>query len=205
MSELRRRAIKLKFTQLTIGAMLGHMSSYRVRLGFFRWRDQAKKVSVELEVDEVGPVVEEVHHHQLRDRNMKYFLRDEAYTPIEIHRISQWARGRTKEYLARTITRMQHYDSKDGDKYLKPKMFDRWKLFTRVRKLIRYLLNNMENRMQPVKADLSVAFIRWKQACFNHDYMKTRQQLVEKATHKDENARRLAAVLMQAEDFKEQM
>ena len=63
MSELRRRAIKLKFTELTIGAMLGHMSSYRVRLGFFRWRDQAKKVSVELEVDEVGPVVEEVHHH----------------------------------------------------------------------------------------------------------------------------------------------
>ncbi len=31
-----------------------------------------------------------------------------------------------------------------------------------MRKLLRYILRNIENKLQPVKADLSVAFNRWK-------------------------------------------
>lgn len=49
-----------------------------------------------------------------------------------------------------------------NDNYLKPRMFDRWKKYVKIRKLIRYLLNNMENRLCPNKADLSIAFNRWK-------------------------------------------
>ena len=41
-------------------------------------------------------------------------------------------------------------------------MFDRWRMFVRQRKLIGYLLANMENKLQPKKVDLSVAFNRWK-------------------------------------------
>ena len=41
-------------------------------------------------------------------------------------------------------------------------MFDRWKLFVKMRKLMRYILRNVENRLQPVRADLSIAFNRWK-------------------------------------------
>jgi len=46
--------------------------------------------------------------------------------------------------LSRAVARMRHY-TKDEDKYLKPKMFDRWREFVRIRKLVRYLLNKMEN------------------------------------------------------------
>lgn len=56
---------------------------------------------------------------------------------------------------------MRHY-TKEGDLYLKPKMFDRWRMFVKQRKLIGYLLSNMENKLQPEKVDLSVAFNRWK-------------------------------------------
>ncbi len=41
-------------------------------------------------------------------------------------------------------------------------MFDRWRLFVKQRKLIKYLLRNMENRLQSTKCDMSIAFNRWK-------------------------------------------
>ena len=44
-------------------------------------------------------------------------------------------------------------------------MFDRWKQFVKMRKLIRYLLNNMENCLQASKADKHRAFQRWKRTC----------------------------------------
>lgn len=46
--------------------------------------------------------------------------------------------------------------------YLKPKMFGRWVLFVKMRKLVKYHLNNMQNKLTPVKADLSIAFNRWQ-------------------------------------------
>jgi len=41
-------------------------------------------------------------------------------------------------------------------------MFDRWVAFVKFRRLLRYLGRNMMNKLQPVKADLSIAFNRWK-------------------------------------------
>jgi hypothetical protein len=41
-------------------------------------------------------------------------------------------------------------------------MFDRWRFFVKQRKLLKYLLRNLENRLQSTKCDLSIAFNRWK-------------------------------------------
>ncbi len=41
-------------------------------------------------------------------------------------------------------------------------MFDRWRMFVKIRKLVRYIITNMENKLQPRKADLCYAFNRWK-------------------------------------------
>lgn len=56
---------------------------------------------------------------------------------------------------------MRHF-TKVGDAYLLPKMFDRWRMFVKIRKLVGYLLRNLDNKLRPVNADLSVAFNRWK-------------------------------------------
>ena len=61
--------------------------------------------------------------------------------------------------IRKTIARMRHVA---GDSYLKPKMFDRWRQFVNMRKLLRYILRNLENKLKPVRADLSIAFNRWK-------------------------------------------
>lgn len=97
----------------------------------------------------------------MRYENYRNFLQDQGYTPTEISTIQGWAKGRARELLQRSIARMRHYTT-DKDLYLKPKMFDRWRMFVKQRKLVAYLLRNMENKLQPLKVDLSVAFNRWK-------------------------------------------
>jgi len=54
---------------------------------------------------------------------------------------------------------MKHYNETG---YLKPKMFDRWRQYIKMRQLVRYLLKSMENKLLPVKSDLAIAFGRWK-------------------------------------------
>jgi hypothetical protein len=41
-------------------------------------------------------------------------------------------------------------------------MFDRWRMFVGMRKLLRYIMRNMSNKLKPITADLSVSFNRWK-------------------------------------------
>jgi hypothetical protein len=65
----------------------------------------------------------------------------------------------SKNLISKTIACFNHVT---GDSYLIPKMFDRWRQFVHMRKLLRYILRNIENKLQPLKADLSVAFNRWK-------------------------------------------
>lgn len=157
----RNKAFSHKGRHLVISSVIGHWNSRGLRRQFNLWKSQCLKEEAAEFVNEQGPIVEEVLREQLRFENCKNFLRDQAYTPSEVSDISDWAKGRTRELLARSVARLQHY-SKSTDLYLKPKMFDRWKMFVKIRKLVRYLLRNMENKLHPVRADQSIAFNRWK-------------------------------------------
>lgn len=48
--------------------------------------------------------------------------------------------------MARSIARLKRSDQED-DSYLLPVCFDRWREFVKVRKLVGYMLNFMENKM----------------------------------------------------------
>lgn len=141
--------------------MLGHFFSRQLRDTFLKWKYQAKLASTVIEVNETGPVVEEVLNHEIECSALISFMADQAYTPKEIEQAVEISQNNVNEHLQRTISRIKHYTQHD-DLYLKPKMFDRWKLYVKMRKLMRYILRNVENRLQPVRADLSIAFNRWK-------------------------------------------
>jgi hypothetical protein len=88
---------------------------------------------------------------------------------------------------------MKHYTEED-DLYLKPKMFDRWKLYVSMRKLIRYHLTNMSNKLKPIKSDLSIAFNRWKLSISErYNFLKgtDRLILVDKAIEGDARLKKL--------------
>lgn len=122
--------------------------------------------------------MKEVQHEQLRHENLKHFMRDEAYTNKEIECASDWAAQRSTELLARAVTRLQHkLDGKD----ILSRLFDRWRMFIKLRKLVKFLLNKITNHLSPKKADMSLAFRRWHQAVFNNDRRQTRDYLVAKA------------------------
>lgn len=54
---------------------------------------------------------------------------------------------------------MRHYNKSD---YVKPKMFDRWKLYVHVKRQFRFWLNFVEKRGQFIKSDLHSAFDKWR-------------------------------------------
>ena len=113
------------------------------------------------DVNLVGPVVKEVLREQIRFEACKQFLKDESYTESEIPKITAWANEHQRELLAKSVARLQHQAAGD-DQYLKPKMFDRWRMWVKIRKLVLITLRNMENKLHAGRADLSYAFNRWK-------------------------------------------
>ena len=135
--EIRYKTYKAK--DKVVGTMFGHWYARSLREYFLKFKNQTDKLKVLEDVNDEGPVVEEVLRERMRLTNLKNFLVEQGYTPLEILKISTWAKDRSKEHLARGLARIKHATRK-GDAYLKPKMFDRWRQYVKQRKLIGYLL-----------------------------------------------------------------
>ena len=87
-------------------------------------------------------------------------MADEGFRNYEVDELTQGAIAKQREHLARSIGRWRCCDGTDN--YLKPKMFDRWRRFVKMRKLVGYWLDNMHNRQKVRSANLSDAFLKWK-------------------------------------------
>ena len=109
--------------------------------------------------------MEEVLKERLNVSCLKAFMQHEGFDPKQVEDEMERANKKSNELLARSIARWQK--GVEDDAYLMPKMFDRWKYFVKMRKLVRWTLNNMENRLTPVKADMSWAFNKWKYSTGN--------------------------------------
>ena len=104
--------------------------------------------------------MEEVLSERLKLKSLIGYMHDEGYEKHEVDDEANKADKRSLELMARAIARWKH--GEENDKYLLPKMFDRWRQFVKMRKLVGFILRNMENRLQPCKADMSYAFNLWK-------------------------------------------
>ena len=51
-------------------------------------------------------------------------MRDQGYTEKEVEQFRENAQQYSQGLLKKTVARMKHFSD---DKYLKPKMFERWK------------------------------------------------------------------------------
>jgi hypothetical protein len=60
LSSLKTRTMVQKRRDKKIGNMLGHWHSRKRREAFLKWKNQASFATTVIEVNEVGPVVEEV-------------------------------------------------------------------------------------------------------------------------------------------------
>lgn len=106
--------------------MFGHFISAQVRDAFNRWKKKAGMCQTVIEVNEIGPVVEEVLDKQLDVTNLKNLMADEGFTSHQIADVAARARAKGMNLLAKAIGRWK-CASPGTDDYLKPKMFDRWR------------------------------------------------------------------------------
>ena len=148
-----------------------------------RWKKQSEVVTTVIEVNEAGPVVEEVLDHRMDVENLKNLMKDEAFTKAQIDEIAEKASQKGLELLSRAVARWKHYDA-ETDSYLIPKMFDRWRHFVAVRKIVKHWLGFIENRQQHVKCDIATACNKWK-FCHSDEQnslqKKTRKQLMRRS------------------------
>ena len=61
--------------------------------------------------------------------------------------------------MLKGVRRIQHYNQQ---LYVKPKAFDRWRMFVQMRKLYKYYLNMAAKRSEFIKSDLHHAFDKWR-------------------------------------------
>ena len=113
---------------------------------FERWKKQAELCNVAIECNEAGPVIEEVLKARQDFENLQNFMREQGYRENEVKDSVEMSKDRVKEQMERTRARWLAFGGGDDD-YLKPKMFDRWRQYVKMRKMVGSTLNLMENRL----------------------------------------------------------
>ena len=174
-SHLRRQVHGDKVVAHKKKVMFGHFISMQVRDAFNRWKKQAVFAQTVIEVNEIGPVVEEVLQSRLDVTNLKNLMTQEGFTSHQIDDVAHKADQKSLELIARSIGRWKTWNGTDD--YLKPKVFDRWRRFVHYRKIVKHWLDFMSNRQQHGKADLSFCFLKWKH------FFADKQNLLQRRTY----------------------
>ena len=71
-------------------------------------------------------------------------MTEEGFTQPQIEEITHKGADKGLELLRKSIGRWKHWNGTDD--YLKPKMFDRWRQFVQLRKIVKHWLEFMANR-----------------------------------------------------------
>lgn len=118
-------------------------------------------MNVVVDVNEQGPVVEEVLSQRTKLRSLKTFMITEGHTMKQLNESIERAQEKGVELEARAVARWR-LSAKYEDGHVMPWAFDRWRRFIKIRQLVGWTLNNLENRLQNFRCDLSWSFNKWK-------------------------------------------
>jgi len=201
-THLRRQVFGAKVVNAKKKLMFAHFISQSVRDAFDRWKKKALYAQTVVEVNEIGPIVEEVLDARMDVQNLKQLMADEGFTNYEVEDVAHKADRKGLELMARSVARWKHWNGTDD--YLKPKMFDRWRRFVKFRKIVKHWLDFIANRNQHRKADLSYAFLKWKHFFADktiHMQKKTRSQLMHRGVLAAKRLEVLADATQQDEDL----
>merc|ERR1712216_336498 len=91
---------------------------------------------------------------------MREFLRKEKYTEDEIEKIHDGVVARNDGLMNKYMTRLRI--RQDKDRKLLPTIWQRWREYVGMRKLIKYQLRFCFNAAVNGKADLQRAFKKWR-------------------------------------------
>ena len=161
MSHYRNQVFKMRVTESKKRVVLSHWVVKDLRLAFNKWKHQAMQAKAVEEVNEEGPVVEEVLDAQMNVYNLRKFMEDEGFTPRQVDEVANHGQRKGDTILRKAVCRWRNH-ANGGHNYLRARMWDRWRKFVHMRKIVRHWLGFIENRQQHIKADLYQAFNKWR-------------------------------------------
>ena len=134
--------------------------------------------------------------------NLKSLMKSEGFNEYQVEEIAHSGDIKAHELLAKSIGRWKHWNGTDD--YLKPKMFDRWRKWIKMRKIVKHWLDFLTNRQQHKQADVSHAFLKWKHFFAdkqNNLQRHTYAQLKKRAVLAAKRLEQLADATQQDEDL----
>ena len=134
------------------------IDNVNLREGFEAWRKYTMDQNLIQEVNETGPVTEEVFEANRTITNLKAFMRKENYTEEEIAKKVESVNDQNHYLMNKLVKRLKL--SKD-EKFM-CRCFEHWRMWIGVKRIFKYHLRKCNNSIKPVLCDLYHAFERWK-------------------------------------------
>ena len=106
LSKLRNGAYQECKEHRNLRQMCKHLNNRSMRDAFQRWKCRSTYANTVIEVNEMGPVVEEVLEHRLDVTNLKNFMREEGFDPDQVCQVSDLTHKRVKGLMAGVIARL---------------------------------------------------------------------------------------------------
>jgi hypothetical protein len=128
-----------------------------LRDAFNLWSKQTSKIAHVQEINENGPVTEDVFEARRMNKNLQAFMSSEGFTPDEVAEKLENVRVKNKHLMLKCLTRWQVSREKKAQIYC----FDRIVLWVKFRKLMKEKLRFCHNSVSPELCDISQAFKMW--------------------------------------------
>lgn len=138
----------------------GKFHSERVRDAFLWWKRKSELDELSQDLHETGPVRAEYWRSMRQIENMKEFLRNEKYTESEIEILYEGVCDRNEGLMRKYLTRLRL--NQEPKKRVLPIVWQRWREYVGIRKLLKFQLNRCQNAIEPGKADMQRAFKKWR-------------------------------------------
>mmetsp|Transcript_2435 Transcript_2435/g.3723 ORF Transcript_2435/g.3723 Transcript_2435/m.3723 type:complete len:196 (-) Transcript_2435:713-1300(-) len=122
----------------------GKASTFRLRDAFDYWKRKHNLAELDQELYDTGPVRAEFWEAEREIANLKDFMRKEQYKEFEIdmtfNKVCKENDDRMRKYISRIRIQQQ------GDRKLLPIVWNRWKEYVGIRKLIKYQFRFSHNK-----------------------------------------------------------
>ena len=107
-----------------------------LRDGFFRWKKYTEKVCLAEDMNQTGPITEQVFEANRAIRNLTSFMRDQNFTEEEIAAKLKHVNEFNEHLMQKIVKRLK---TKREDRMMN-RCFDHWVFWLKVRKLFNYHL-----------------------------------------------------------------
>ena len=165
----RKRVIASKARKI-----LNNIHAHNLRWGFYAWATRTTMMIDKQNLNEIGPVTEQVFEANRAIRNLKDFMSSENYEPEEIDSIYKDVCDTNDYQMHKIVKRLKI----NRDDRMMCRCFDHLAFLVKMKKLMAYHLRICNASVTPVMCDLRQVFMKWKTGDYSKmKYLEKKKKL----------------------------